>query len=142
MVSFTRWAMRAVDFPELDPRFGVIRVVFEQGPVDEMLERFSATTPIPVEMRAAGAKRKAEFLAGRTAAAMALSRCGCATPYAVGRKADGSPSWPRGFIGSITHGAGIVGAAVAPQATCEGLGIDAESVISRSAEGEVAPSVL
>jgi enterobactin synthetase component D len=73
-------------------------------------------------------KRRAEFAAGRHAASLALARCGCHEP--VTRCANGSPCWPRGFTGSISHGAGLAVAVAARAESYRGLGIDVESLIT------------
>jgi enterobactin synthetase component D len=134
--------MSRVDFPGLDRELAVTVVAFELGPVDEMIARWSSGAPLPVELRNAVPKRRAEFLAGRAAAALALTEAGCATPDAVARNADGAPAWPEGFVGSITHGGGIAAAAVARASACAGVGIDAEFVMPESTREEVGPLVV
>ena len=137
--------MRPVEFPSLDRRLGLSIVAFELGPVepvDEQPESPIAGSVLPSELKGMVPKRRAEFLAGRAAAAHALARCGCTTPHAVGRNPNGSPSWPSGFVGSITHGGGIAAAAVASKTNCLGVGIDAEYLMSPSTEEEVASLVV
>jgi enterobactin synthetase component D len=133
---------RPVDFPSLDPCLGLSIVAFELGPVDEQPEGMSSGPPLPSELKGMVPKRRAEFLAGRAASALALARSGCATPHAVGRNPNGSPSWPSGFVGSITHGGGIAAAAAASKTNCLGVGIDAEYLMSPSTEEEVASLVV
>jgi enterobactin synthetase component D / holo-[acyl-carrier protein] synthase len=140
---------RPVEFPSLDPRYRLSIVAFELGPigpvdevVDEQPEGPIAGGVLPSELKGMVPKRRAEFLAGRAASALALARCGCATPHAVGRNPNGSPSWPSGFVGSITHGGGIAAAAVASKANCLGVGIDAEYLMSQSTEEEIASLVV
>ncbi|GAB2935000.1 MULTISPECIES: 4'-phosphopantetheinyl transferase family protein [unclassified Streptomyces] len=73
----------------------------------------------------ASAKRRAEFLAGRRCARLALRRLNHPdTPITPG--ADGVPRWPDGITGSITHCAGYRAAAAAPRSALAALGIDAE----------------
>jgi enterobactin synthetase component D / holo-[acyl-carrier protein] synthase len=140
--ALTDSVMRPVDFPSLDRRLGLSIVAFELGSVDEEPKRPSTSPPLPSEQTGLAPKRRAEFLAGRTACALALTRCGCPTPHAVGRNPNGSPSWPSGFVGSITHGGGIAAAAVASKTNCLGIGIDAEYVMSPSTEEEVSSLVV
>jgi 4'-phosphopantetheinyl transferase EntD len=87
--------------------------------------------------------RRAQFVAGRTLARAALGTLGAA-PVAIGRAAGGSPVWPAGFVGTITHcGDGADGwcaAAVAPADRCRGLGLDAE--LDRPLDDPVAALVL
>ncbi|MBL8624689.1 MAG: 4'-phosphopantetheinyl transferase superfamily protein [Myxococcales bacterium] len=82
----------------------------------------------PDEARALGPvaeARRAEFAAGRGCARAALAALG--RPAApIGRGDDRAPRWPAGVVGSITHCAGYVAAAVAATATARSLGIDAE----------------
>ncbi|MBK7074566.1 MAG: 4'-phosphopantetheinyl transferase superfamily protein [Myxococcales bacterium] len=82
----------------------------------------------PDEARALGPvaeARRAEFAAGRACARAALAALGHAGAP-VGRGDDRGPRWPAGVVGSITHCAGYVAAAVAPAAACRALGVDAE----------------
>lgn len=70
-------------------------------------------------------KRRREFALGRACAHGALAQLGAPMePLLPG--AGREPLWPDGFIGSITHCVGYSGAAVARQADCASLGIDAE----------------
>jgi enterobactin synthetase component D len=77
---------------------------------------------------------------GRHAAACALEGFGC--KEVVGRNPDRSPAWPAGFIGSISHGAGLVVAAVAQTQTHTGLGIDVEKLVTAQVYEEVVSRIL
>ncbi len=70
-------------------------------------------------------KRVREFRAGRACARRALAQLGV-HDFALVAGPDRDPIWPRGIVGSITHCAGFVGAAVAPAESIRGLGLDAE----------------
>jgi enterobactin synthetase component D len=72
-------------------------------------------------------KRRAEFAAGRYAASLVLARYACHEP--VGRCPNGSPQWPTGFTGSISHGAGLAVAVAARAEHYRGLGVDVEQLI-------------
>jgi len=85
-------------------------------------------------------KRRAEFAAGRHAAALALTRFGCAEP--VQREQSGAPRWPVGFVGSISHGAGVAVAAAASSRDYRGLGIDIEAWLSDAQCAEVSCRIL
>jgi enterobactin synthetase component D len=89
--------------------------------------------------KGAAPKRRAEFLAGRHAATLALERLGQRAP--VGRNFDGTPAWPSGVTGSISHGGGIACAAVAPERIYRSLGIDVERILLDRERPEVAPTV-
>jgi 4'-phosphopantetheinyl transferase EntD len=71
------------------------------------------------------AKRQREFAAGRQCARQALQRLGAAHGPLVPR-ADRSPAWPDGFVGSITHCTGFAAAAAASGDRLLSVGLDAE----------------
>ena len=72
-------------------------------------------------------RRQAEFFFGRWAVRAALLAQGLpARPVGIGTARE--PLWPAEVVGSITHINGLAAAAVAPAATCVGLGLDAERV--------------
>jgi 4'-phosphopantetheinyl transferase EntD len=72
-------------------------------------------------------KRIEEFAAGRACARRALAEFGV-VGYALEVGSARQPCWPDGFVGSITHTAGYCAAAVAPDITVRGLGIDCENL--------------
>lgn len=76
-------------------------------------------------VRDAVEKRVREFRAGRACARRALARLGV-HDFALVSGPDRAPIWPDGIVGSITHCAGFVGAAVALSDSIHGLGLDAE----------------
>lgn len=70
-------------------------------------------------------RRQAEFATTRECARQALERLGylrCAIPVGAHRE----PIWPPGAVGSLTHGAGLFAAAVAPESAWRSVGIDVE----------------
>jgi 4'-phosphopantetheinyl transferase EntD len=70
-------------------------------------------------------KRRREFATGRHCARRALAKLGLPIgPVPPGEK--GSPVWPAGVVGSITHCEGYRGAAVAAAGAVASMGIDAE----------------
>jgi 4'-phosphopantetheinyl transferase EntD len=85
-------------------------------------------------VREAVPKRRREFAAGRACARAALERFGVRDAV-LPRRADRTPLWVQGFVGSITHCAGAVAAAVARTSDVESLGIDIE-------EAEPLPATL
>ncbi len=76
-------------------------------------------------VQAAVLKRRREFSAGRACARRALAELGIAD-FPLLPDADRAPIWPPGIVGSISHCAGHVGAAVARRDTITGLGMDVE----------------
>ncbi len=80
-----------------------------------------------VHLARAAAKRAQEFAAGRLCARRALREFGI-DQYPLGVGADRQPVWPPGFVGSITHTAGLCAAAVAHRGAITAVGIDTEIV--------------
>ena len=71
--------------------------------------------------------RDREFLLGRYCASKALELMGRDNGV-VGQNQDGSPIWPQGTIGSITHSKGFAVAVAAPSKEYQSLGIDLEQM--------------
>lgn len=88
----------------------------------------SAGALYPVEedtIRGAIEKRRHEYALGRTCARTALRHLGIAE-QAIPTGSSREPVWPDGVVGSITHCAGLVAAAVARADRYLGIGLDAE----------------
>ncbi len=97
---------------------------------------------LPHQLSRAAPKRIAEFLAGRYCASRALNAAGCGERFELGIGRDGSPVWPSGLVGSITHTSHMAVAVVVRQSEFRGIGIDCEPIMtSRSAE-DIAPIVI
>jgi 4'-phosphopantetheinyl transferase EntD len=79
-------------------------------------------------------KRVQEFAAGRLCVRRALHEYGV-DHFPLRVAADRQPIWPEGFVGSITHTAGLCAAAVAESRTIAAVGIDSEIV------GHVTPDI-
>ncbi|MCQ8242266.1 4'-phosphopantetheinyl transferase family protein [Rhizosaccharibacter radicis] len=73
-------------------------------------------------------KRRAEFATGRWCARRALSVLGVA-PVALVPMPDGSPCWPDGILGSLSHSEDLCVAAVSRTSELRGLGIDIERAV-------------
>jgi len=100
-------------------------------------------TDLPSELQAAVAIRRTQFLAGRYCAAQAITRlCGTAANVTVGRGARGSPVWPDGLTGSITHTGDFASAAVASRKNVRSLGIDTEHIMATGRARRIASAVL
>jgi len=80
------------------------------------------------------AKRVQEFAAGRLCVRRALHEYGI-DQFPLRVAADRQPVWPEGFVGSITHTAGLCAAVVAESRTIAAVGIDSEIV------GHVTPDI-
>lgn len=108
-------------------------VVFD--PADESV----LDVEIPNTLRAAMPKRRIEFAAGRHCAREALRLLAPSvvdTPITVA--SDGSPAWPAGFSGSITHTHAFASAIVARAAEAIGLGLDSERLIEPATAAKIA----
>lgn len=81
---------------------------------------------VPVPPSICSGRRRMEFIVGRHCARRALMAAGCTQSLEVGRDAEGLPAWPPGFVGSISHTALTIVAAVMPAGECRSLGIDIE----------------
>jgi enterobactin synthetase component D len=87
---------------------------------------FNGKGDLPMSLQDAHPARKDKFLAGRHCARLAL---GEHAPLET--LADGSPEWPTGYVGSITHTEGIAAAAVATVIDHHYLGLDIEPIMSQ-----------
>jgi 4'-phosphopantetheinyl transferase EntD len=76
-------------------------------------------------LRRAVEGRRREFRTGRACAREALARLGLEL-QAIPAGADGSPRWPPGVVGSITHCRGCRAAAVGRATDFDAIGMDAE----------------
>jgi enterobactin synthetase component D len=131
----------SVPFTAPDASGDASLAAFALGPVDELLRCLAVRSPeLPPELARAVPKRKAEYLAGRAAGAFALSQCGSMDGH-IGRNDDGSPRWPAGFVGALTHGGGLAAAAAASRSHYLGIGIDAEYLLDTEVEKEVVESI-
>ncbi len=96
---------------------------------------------LPAKLESAASKRRAEFLAGRLAARDSVAAL-CGAPEAPSQDAERLPRWPAGIIGSITHSHGLAAAVVGHQRAYEGLGLDAERLLTTERALRLAPQIL
>ncbi|EPO3035330.1 4'-phosphopantetheinyl transferase family protein [Vibrio cholerae] len=104
--------------------------IYEKLPFDE-----------PEHIRNAVIKRRAEFLAGRIAAMVALESL-AAREVRVAIGPHRNPIWPEGYLGSITHTSTNAIAVVAPKWSVTYLGIDHETMIPINVATRIAPQIL
>ena len=97
---------------------------------------------LPSELQGSAVKRQQEFLAGRYCAARALQQLGQPKLDLLGRQSNGSPAWPAGYSGSITHHRGRAVAWVAPSTHYRELGLDLEGVVSLAQAQQLQRRVL
>jgi enterobactin synthetase component D len=112
---------------------------------DRIFARATTTLDPPADRSSIGgsgaARRSTEFAAGRLCAAQALRDAG-AREWTVGVGVNRAPSWPAGFVGSITHAGSLAWAAVAQEADLRSLGVDSELVFDDTAMREAVPVAL
>lgn len=96
---------------------------------------------LPSHMEKAVAKRRAEFLAGRVAAARSLAALGCAgcsVPIGENR----SPLWPEGIAASISHSDGQALCAASHKSRNDYLGVDLEKLINAEVARDIGSSIV
>ncbi|AZT83006.1 4'-phosphopantetheinyl transferase superfamily protein [Marinobacter sp. NP-4(2019)] len=117
-----RWPL-----PRPLPGLHLVSLAFEATELKPEDFRRSQVSP-PASVARAVAKRQAEYLAGRLCAREALRRA-AGQPLTPGQNDDGSPLWPTGTMGSITHTHGWAAAVVGQQHEYAGVGLDAEQIM-------------
>lgn len=90
----------------------------------------AAGIELPFSLRSAVKKRQYEFLASRYCAQLCLEDLGLSPAPQVGFALDRSPTWPDGFVGSITHTEGWASAVVGRRSDFLSIGIDIEHRIA------------
>ncbi|MBM0104590.1 4'-phosphopantetheinyl transferase superfamily protein [Steroidobacter sp. S1-65] len=110
------------------PDIALYRCDFELAHFDDLLfEQLGIACPPSV--RRSVAKRRAEYLAGRYCASMALRALGrCAVQIAIGP--NRAPLWPHSIVGSLSHCDGSAVAAVSANPKYRGIGIDIENHVT------------
>jgi 4'-phosphopantetheinyl transferase EntD len=90
-----------------------------------------------------GDGRTAERAAGRAAARTAFDRAGAPGLGVLGNAPDGRPRWPRGWAGSISHGAGVAVAAVGRRDRAVGIDVERSGALPvEDAEAVLAPTEM
>lgn len=74
-----------------------------------------------------GPMRQTDFLYGRAAAREAIHTLGRSDTF-VGTHSDGTPVWPQGIVGSISHSTGVCMAVVAQASDYNAIGVDIERI--------------
>lgn len=108
------------------PAFADLPVALPAGSVGVRIDVASVSTM----MDESGSARRAEFLAGRLAAAEAMRRLDIEPGGVLGRTPDGAPVWPEGVTGSISHHSGVACAVVSADA--RGVGVDIAPLLAES----------
>jgi 4'-phosphopantetheinyl transferase EntD len=87
-------------------------------PAFDAAEEAAITAAVP--------RRRDEFRSGRDCARRALAALGCPA-WSIPADSRRLPMWPAGFLGSISHGAGVCVAQVARAGGFLGVGLDVEA---------------
>ncbi|MYM84907.1 4'-phosphopantetheinyl transferase superfamily protein [Duganella sp. FT50W] len=122
----------------LSPTLQLIKFDTQQFCLDAFAEQNVA---LPTDVLRSVHKRQAEYFFGRYAARLALRKGGL-SELEAGIGARGSPAWPAGVVGSITHNSDCAVATVLPSSECNGIGIDIEHLPSLEVQEALAQSVL
>lgn len=91
---------------------------------------------LPQELLALGARRRAEFFAGRAVAHETLESHGLRKPKVL-RGHDGEPLWPSRIVGSIAHTDDFAGAVSASSSVYRSIGFDMEPCLSKEVAEEI-----
>lgn len=97
---------------------------------------------LPASLHKAHSNRKDQFLLGRYCAIQALFQAGFVETFNICINKDGSPKWPKGFVGSITHTENYIGAVVGFSHTYQGLGIDSQMTMSEKTFKNIHKKIL
>lgn len=94
------------------------------------------TMAMPDDLLNSVESRRRAYVAGRLCAARALSLAG-SIDLEVGRTRAGTPIWPTGFRGSITHTSAMAYAVASGAEPSARIGIDSEPLLSKRALTDV-----
>ncbi|MGI5310790.1 4'-phosphopantetheinyl transferase family protein [Rheinheimera sp. WS51] len=96
---------------------------------------------MPAELSQAVTKRRCEYLAGRVLFQHLLKQYRLPCTQLL-NSLDGAPSWPVGYVGSISHADGNAICCLMPENVYAAVGIDIESILSPESVSELAPHIL
>lgn len=146
-VCATRFAWRAAryPFPEAAGSLAGATIRYDGDPAREELR--TSGFHLPEDLERFAVKRQRDYLAGRIAAREALTRLDVTTSsWPLQRNLNGSPQWPPGVAGSISHSQGIAVAVVATAAHYPVVGVDVQALMGpeqrRRMERQVLPEAL
>ena len=116
-----------------------INLPFDQSASDALL---ASDLKLPERLKVAHPKRQEKYLAGRLCAYQAFLKLGLTPPKDIPMAPDGSPVWPSGWTGSITHSEGFASAAIGKITDVLGIGIDSEPFMSSRTYSSVAERIM
>ncbi|MBF9002469.1 MULTISPECIES: 4'-phosphopantetheinyl transferase family protein [Vibrio] len=97
--------------------------------------------PLPETLVNAVNKRKAEFVAGRTAANDALCSLGY-SDFFIEIGEHRAPIWPDSVVGSISHSDDLAIATCAMKSDCQAIGVDVQEQLTTQEVSDVGPMVV
>ncbi|MCE7534917.1 4'-phosphopantetheinyl transferase family protein [Aliivibrio fischeri] len=119
------------NFPFIDSNIYTIQIEFPFNFIsEEDFENFGIK--FPSNFHKVGENRRKEYLVGRLCARKALELAGKINPQSPNSNIDGSPKWPDGFVGSISHTEHIAAASVTRLYHYSNLGIDIEPIMNKN----------
>ncbi|NTS77172.1 4'-phosphopantetheinyl transferase superfamily protein [Catenovulum sp. SM1970] len=95
----------------------------------------------PLSLSNAVTKRKAEFLAGRYCAQLALKKLGVIN-HQINIGEQREPLWPEGIKGSITHNESCAICVITDSSTVRGIGVDIESYVNDEQAEEMTDLII
>lgn len=110
------------------PSLNIFQCTFDVTAFDSILFQ-QLSIYYPKNIQTAVNKRKSEFFAGRYCAKQALAEYNI-NDYTIYALKSRAPSWPKGYIGSISHTSDSAYSIVATSTEYSGIGIDAEDILS------------
>ena len=111
------------------PNLNIYQCIFDVTAFDSILFQ-QLSIHYPKNIQSAVIKRKSEFLAGRYCAKKALAEYNI-NDYTIYALKNRAPSWPKGYIGSISHTSDSAYSIVTKDTEYSGIGIDAEYILSK-----------
>lgn len=131
------------EWPFICPLPGVHLHSCSFDPADLSPDAFSqAGIPAPENILRAIAKRQTEFLAAPPVRPRAALASLGQQPLQADLDEEGTPLWPSGLTGSITHSHGLAAAVAANQQSWLSLGLDAEILMPAARATRLAAQIL
>lgn len=118
----------------------IVRCRFDVNRYDDALFSHYGIN-MPDQLQQAVPKRRCEYLAGRVLFQQLLSRYQLPA-YQLLNTLSGAPSWPAGYIGSISHADGNAICCMMPDKIYQAIGIDIETVLSADSCTEIASHIV
>lgn len=126
----------SMDLPAtLEGAVSVSQLQYEYS--DSMLGLLRERIVLPARLETAVIRRQVDFLAGRLCAQRALQASGFEGRVEIATGTHGAPTWPDGYVGSISHCAGLAMAAAGSARRVSAVGIDVERLMAEEVAGAV-----